>query len=109
MSAEPIPVYIENMYEGIENGAWMHQDSDIATRIVSRAYTSDLGILRLRVSDLHRAAAILKESGFNVKQKSGVIEVVPAGTQDFSEVAHLLQDKGMSVESTAIIPGIYQG
>jgi hypothetical protein len=109
MTAEYIPVYIETICDGIENGAWMHQDGDISSRIIARACSSDLGILRLRVNDLNGASAILRGRGFAVKHRPGAVEVVPAGSQDFNIIAAMLQENGISVESTAIIPGIYQG
>ena len=109
MSVEYIPVFVENMIDGIENGAWMHEDSPMAAGIIPRAYTSDLGIFRLRVNDLHRATDIIKENGFTVRLKSGAIEVIPGNSQDFRDIAKLLQESGITVESTAIIPGIYQG
>jgi len=109
MSAEYMPVFIESMIDGIENGAWMHKDALIAGQVIPRAYTSDLGILRLRVNDLHRATAILQKNGFKVRQKSGVVEVVPTASQDFKGIVTILKENGMAVEATAIIPGIYQG
>lgn len=109
MPVETIPIWIENMVDGMENGAWMHEDKRISDHIIPRAYTSDLGVLRLRVKDLHHASEVLKEKGFMVKQKSGAIEVVPSGSEAFHDILKLLQEHGISVEPTAIIPGIYQG
>jgi hypothetical protein len=109
MSVETISIWIENMVDGMENGAWMHEDKRIRDHIIPRAYTSDLGVLRLRVKDLHHAAEFLKEKGFMVRQKSGAIEVVPAGSEAFHDVVKLLKEHGTDVELTAIIPGIYQG
>jgi hypothetical protein len=109
MPVKYMPVFIENFVDGTENGAWMHDDERIITNIMPRAHTSDLGVLRLRVRDLPQATELLKESGFVVRQKSGVIEVVPSDSHDFNDILKLLNEKGIYVEPTAIIPGIYQG
>jgi hypothetical protein len=109
MSVEYIPVFIEKMIDGIENGAWLHEDIPMAAGIIPRAYTSDLGIFRLRVNDLYHATDIIKENGFIVRHKNGAIEVIPGSSQDFRDIAKLLEENGITVESTAIIPGIYQG
>jgi hypothetical protein len=103
------PVFIESITDGIENGAWMHEDANISTLIIPRAYTSDLGFLRLRVNELHHATEILREDGFTVSQKSGAIEVAPTGSQDLNNILKLFKEHGIYVELTAIIPGIYQG
>lgn len=109
MRTEATNVFIENIAEGDENGAWMHKNALIASEIIPRAYCSDLGILRLRVNDLEKAMSSLQEQGYQVTKKSGVLEVVQIGTQGFNKIAKILQNVGMKVESTTIIPGIYQG
>jgi len=109
MTVEQHPVFIENMVDGIDNGAWMLSDERFITDIIPRAYTSDLGVLRLRVRDLHHATQVLKDKGFQVRQKSGAIEVVPEGVHAFNDILRQLQEHGIFVELTAIIPGIYQG
>lgn len=109
MSVEYIPLFIESITDGIENGAWMHEDAAIAAGIIPRAYTSDLGILRLRVGDLHRSTNILKDNGFTVRQKTNVIEVVQKGPHDLCDIMNLFKEHDIYSEPTAIIPGIYQG
>jgi len=109
MLVEHHPVFIETMADGIHNGAWMHNDERFTTDIIPRAYTSDLGVLRLRVKDLLHVTQVLKDKGFQVKQKSGHIEVLPEGVHDFNDILKQLEKHGIFVEMTAIIPGIYQG
>jgi hypothetical protein len=109
MPAESMSVFIEHVGEGVENSAWMHDDESMCRSIIPRAYTSDLGILRLRVKDLRRATEILAQCGFTLRQRCGIIEVAPKGSHHFIGIVKLLAEHGLEMESTAIIPGIYQG
>jgi hypothetical protein len=109
MPVEYKPLFIESITEGIENGTWMHEDTSLAAGVISRAYTSDLGILRLRVKDLHRSTKILKDKGFTVRQRTNVVEVVQKGPHDFCDIMNLFKEHDIYSEPTAIIPGIYQG
>lgn len=110
MEVEYIPIFLEDKKNGIaNNGAWMHEDARISMRILPLAYTSDLGILRLIVSDVDTAAGVLREKGFMVKQSSGAMEVVPDRSCGLLDILKTLARHGIDVEPTGIIPGIYQG
>ena len=100
MSVEYIPVFVENMIDGIENGAWMHEDSPMAAGIIPRAYTSDLGIFRLRVNDLHRATDIIKENGFTVRLFSLAMAQIP--------LSDALVKRGLALASRAPAPCRHQ-
>jgi len=109
MEIEHIPIFLENKKNGTANGAWIHDDANINMMILPLAYTSDLGILRLMVSDIDKAASVLKEKGFMVRQSSGVVEVVPDRLCGLQDILEALAEHSIDVELTGIIPGIYQG
>jgi hypothetical protein len=109
MEVEYIPIFLENKKNGSANGDWMHNDADISTRILPLAYTSDIGILRLMVSDIDTAASVLREKGFVVRKSSGAVEVVPDRACGLQDILKALAEHSIDVELTGIIPGIYQG
>ena len=109
MEVEYMPIFLENKKNGIVNSSWIHDDANINIRILPLAYTSDLGILRLMVSDIDTAASVLREKGFMVRQSSGAMEVVPDRLCGLQDILRALADHGIDVVLTGIIPGIYQG
>ena len=108
MDVEIMPIFLEKK-NGLANGAWMHVDTRITKIILPLAYTSDIGILRLMVSDLDAATNALKDMGFVVRKSSGVVEVIPDRSGGLQDVLKVLAEHGIDVELTGIIPGIYQG
>ena len=108
METEYIPIFLEKK-NGLVNGAWMHADARINARILPLAYTSDLGILRLIVSNLDKAAGVLKKKGLIVRQTADAVEVVPDGSCGLLDILRTLAEHGIDTELTGIIPGIYQG
>jgi len=109
MEVEYIPIFLENKKNGIADGGWMHRDAHISTMILPLAYTSDIGILRLMVSDIDTAASVLREKGFAVRKLSGAVEVVPDRSCGLHDIFKALEEHSIDVELTGIIPGIYQG
>jgi hypothetical protein len=109
MEVEYLPIFLENKKNGIANGAWIHDNANINMMILPLAYTSDLGILRLMVSDIDTAANVLREKGFMVRQSSGAVEVVPDRLCGLQDIIKALAEHNIDVELTGIIPGIYQG
>ena len=87
----------------------MHADARINASILPLAYTSDLGILRLMVSNLDEAAGVLKKKKLIVRQTGDAIEVVPDGSCGLLDILMTLAEHGIDTELTGIIPGIYQG
>ena len=108
METEYIPIFLEKK-NGSVNGAWMHADARISARILPLAYTSDLGILRLMVGNLDKAAGVLKKKGLIVRQTADAVEVVPDGSCGLLDILMTLAEHGIDAELTAMIPGIYQG
>ena len=109
MEVECIPIFLEANKDTVESGAWMHNDDLINAKIIPLAYTSDRGVLRLMVSDIDKAAGIIREKGFKVRQSSGVAEVAPYQSSGLRDVLIALAEHNVAVELTGIIPGIYQG
>ncbi|HVO66332.1 MAG TPA: hypothetical protein VMT12_07615 [Syntrophales bacterium] len=109
MEVEYIPIFLEDKKNGIVNGAWMHDDACISMRILPLAYTSDLGIFRLIVSDVDSAASVLRGKVFMVRQSSGAVELVPDQSCGLKDILKTLAVNGIDIELTSIIPGIYQG
>jgi hypothetical protein len=109
MESEYIPIFLEDKNNGHANGAWILDDVLMSTMILPLAYTSDLGILRLMVSDIDMATSVLREKGFMVRQSSGTVEVVPDRSCGLQDILTALAEHGIDVELSGIIPGIYQG
>lgn len=109
MESEYTPIFIENKNNGHANGAWIYDNVRMNTSILPLAYTSDLGILRLMVSDIDSATRVLREKGFMVRQSSGIVEVVPDRSCGLQDILKALAENGIDVELSGIIPGIYQG
>ncbi len=108
METEYIPIFLEKK-NGLVNGAWMQADARISARILPLAYTSDIGILRLMLSNLDKAAGVLKKTGFIVRQTADAAEVVPDGSCGLVDILRTLAEHGIDAELTGMIPGIYQG
>ena len=108
MESEYTPIFLEKK-NGFANGAWIHDHVQINAMILPLAYTSDLGIIRLIVSDLDTATGLLRKQGFIVRQSSGAVEVIPDRSCGLQDILHVLANHGIDVELTGIIPGIYQG
>ena len=108
METEYMPIFLEKK-NGCVNGAWMHADARINARILPLAYTSDLGIFRIMVSDLEKAAGVLKKKRLIVRHMGDAIEVVPDGSCGLLDILATLAKHGIDTELTGIIPGIYQG
>lgn len=109
MEVEYLPIFLENKNNGHAHSAWVYENERVSTKIVPLAYTSDLGILRLLVSDLDAAADALEAKGFVVRKSSGAVEVVPDRMSGLQDMLKVLAEHGIDVELTGIIPGIYQG
>jgi hypothetical protein len=108
METEYIPIFLEKK-NGSVNGSWMQADARINARILPLAYTSDLGILRLMVNNLDKAAGVLKKRGLIIRQTDDAVEVVPDGSCGLLDILGTLAEHGIDAELTGIIPGIYQG
>ncbi|MGA2331412.1 MAG: hypothetical protein ABSG75_06610 [Syntrophales bacterium] len=108
MKTEYMPIFLEKK-NGSVNGAWMHFDALINARILPLAYTSDLGVLRLMVGDLDKAAGVLRKEGLIVRQTADAVEVVPDRSCGLLDILRTLTEHGIDAELTGIIPGIYQG
>jgi hypothetical protein len=108
MESEYTPIFLEKK-NGFANGAWIHDHVHINAKILPLAYTSELGILRLIVSDLDAATGLLREEGFIVRQSSGAMEVIPDWSHGLQDILHVLMNHGIDFELAGIIPGIYQG
>lgn len=109
MEVEYIPIFLEDKKIGIANGDWMHNDAYISMTILPLAYTSDIGILRLMVSDIDAAARVLRERGFVVRKSSIAVEVIPDRSCGLQDILKSLEEHSIDVELNGIIPGIYQG
>jgi hypothetical protein len=108
MEIEYLPIFLEKN-NGSVNGAWMQANARINTRILPLAYTSDLGILRLVVNNLDKAAAVLKKKGLVARQMDDAVEIVPDESCGLLDILRTLAEHGIDAELTGIIPGIYQG
>jgi hypothetical protein len=108
MEIEYLPIFLEKN-NGSMNGAWMQANARINTRILPLAYTSDLGILRLMVDNLDKAAGVLRNEGLIVRPMDDAVEVVPDGSCGLLDILRTLAEHGIDAELTGIIPGIYQG
>jgi len=108
VQVEYFPIFLEKK-NGLENGAWIHNDPQINVRILPLALTSDVGIIRLIVRDVNAASRLLKRKGFMVRELPDAVEVVPDRMGGLDCILEVLSDHGIEVELNLIIPGIYQG
>ena len=108
MEREYLPLFLEKK-NGCMSGAWMHADARINAKILPLAYTSDLGILRLMVSNLDKAADVLKKKRLILRQIGDAIEVVPDGSCGLLDILMTLAEHGIDTELMGIILGIDQG
>jgi len=109
MEVEYVPIFLENKKNGIVDSAWIHDDANIDIMILPLAYTSEIGILRLMVSDISIAESVLIKKGFIVRRSSCAVEIVPSSSCGLRDILDGLAEHGIDVELTGIIPGIYQG
>jgi hypothetical protein len=98
MKIRQISVFIENKVGRILEITEVLGRSGVNIRALSLADTSDFGILRMIVNDIDRAMAVLKESGFIVKESAVVAVEVPDRPGGLAAVLRLLGEKGINVE-----------
>jgi hypothetical protein len=98
MKIRQISVFIENKVGRIMEITEVLGRSGVNIRALSLADTSDFGILRMIVNDIDRAMAVLKESGFIVKESAVVAVEVPDRPGGLAAVLRLLGEKGINVE-----------
>ncbi len=98
MKIRQISVFIENKVGRIMEITEVLGQNGINIRALSLADTSDFGILRMIVSDIGKAAEVLKEKGFIMKESFVVAVEVPDRPGGLAAVLRLLSEKGINVE-----------
>ncbi|MBS3732240.1 MAG: ACT domain-containing protein, partial [Desulfobacterales bacterium] len=77
MKIPQISVFMENRSGRLARITTALGNAGVNIRAMSLADTSDFGILRLIVSDMEKAASVLKEHGFLVRTAEVVAVAIP--------------------------------
>ena len=98
MYIDQISVFLENRAGRVLDITEIFGQNNINIRALSLADTSDFGILRMIVDDGKRAADILKQKGFIVKESRVVAVEVPDRPGGLASVLRVLAEKDINVE-----------
>lgn len=98
MYIDQISVFLENRAGRVLDITEIFGKNNINIRALSLADTSDFGILRMIVDDGKRAADLLKQKGFIVKESRVVAVEVPDRPGGLASVLRVLADKDINVE-----------
>ncbi len=98
MKVEQISIFLENKAGRLAEVTRVLAESGVNIRALSLADTSDFGILRLIVTDIERAKAVLKENDFTVGRTTVVAVEVPDAPGGLHSILGLLSSNGVNVE-----------
>jgi hypothetical protein len=98
MYIDQISIFLENRAGRILDITEIFGENNINIRALSLADTSDFGILRMIVDDVNRAAEVLKNRGFIIKQSKVVAVEVPDKPGGLASVLRVLADRDINVE-----------
>ncbi len=98
MYIDQISIFLENRAGRILDITEIFGENNINIRALSLADTSDFGILRMIVDDVNRAADVLKNRGFIIKQSKVVAVEVPDKPGGLASVLRVLADRDINVE-----------
>ncbi len=98
MKSEQISIFLENKAGRLAQITRVLGEAGVNIRALSLADTSDFGILRLIVSDVEKAAKVLKENGFTVARTSVVAAEVPDRPGGLAHILEVLGREGHNVE-----------
>lgn len=109
MFIQQISVFLENQPGKLAEATRILGEGGVDISALSLADTTDFGILRLIVNDPERAAAILREKDFIVKQTEVIAAVMDDRPGGLTSVLELLGQAQVSVEYMYAFVGSRQG
>jgi len=109
MTIHQISVFLENRAGQLAEITGVLAENNIDLRAINIAETTDYGVLRLIVSDAHRASAILLEHGFILTMTPVVAVSVTDQPGGLAQVLKLLPAAGIDVEYMYSIFGQVDG
>lgn len=98
MYIDQISVFLENRAGRVLDITEIFGQNNINIRALSLADTSDFGILRMIVDDSKKAADVLRQKGFIVKESVVVAVEVPDRPGGLASVLRVLAVKNINVE-----------
>ena len=98
MFVKQISVFMENRAGRLEEITGILARAGINIRALSLADTSDFGILRLIVNDPEKAANILKQNAFTVRENEVIATEVDDKPGGLHEILNLFSKAGISIE-----------
>jgi hypothetical protein len=98
MFVKQISVFMENRAGRLEEITGILAKAGINIRALSLADTSDFGILRLIVNDPDKAADILKQNAFTVRENDVIATEVDDRPGGLHEILNLFSKAGISIE-----------
>ena len=98
MIIRQLSIFLENRTGRINEVARILADNGINMQAFSMAETADFGILRLIVSDVERAAQILRDADFAVMMTDVVCISRPNVAGSLSEIMEILAEQDIFIE-----------
>jgi hypothetical protein len=98
MFVKQISVFMENRAGRLEEITGILAKAGINIRALSLADTSDFGILRLIVNDPGKAADILKQNAFTVRENDVIATEVDDKPGGLHDILSLFSKAGISIE-----------
>lgn len=98
MKIPQISVFMENRSGRLARITTALGNAGVNIRAMSLADTSDFGILRLIVSDIEKAASVLKEHGFLVRTAEVVAVAIPDVPGALGNLLTIMEHADLNVE-----------
>ncbi len=98
MKIPQISVFMENRSGRLARITTALGNAGVNIRAMSLADTSDFGILRLIVSDMEKAASVLKEHGFLVRTAEVVAVAIPDVPGALGNLLTIMEHADLNVE-----------
>ncbi|MBD3184266.1 ACT domain-containing protein [Candidatus Poribacteria bacterium] len=98
MTVKQISIFLENKSGRLAEVTKILADNNINIRALSLADTADFGILRVIVSDFHKASDVLKTAGYTLSETDVVAVEVPDKPGGLAGILAPLKEAEMDVE-----------
>ena len=95
---QQLSVFLENREGRLDTVLKILAENDVNIVALSLADTSDYGMLRMIVSDLHKGKAALKDAGITAMLTDVVALRVPHATGSLSKAMHQIVEGEINVE-----------
>jgi hypothetical protein len=100
MKVQQISIFLENKAGRLAHVAQVLRDAGINIRALTIADSSDFGILRMIVNQPEKAAEVLKNAGFMVKQYPIIAVEIDDREGIFFDIMNLCDTNNLNIEYT---------